>query len=418
MKTLKVIGNVSFVFLAMIAIFIDCFFVYYKYINQDITIGTNYIDNQLAIDLVDSTDLTEEEVDEYEERYFLTANYFDNSNENGIKLRELRFDYFSDYSLTENAYLSTGMQYVGDFSLISQDVTNEQTADNYVVSDFYYYDTTNDISFEGKKISTTLNRNTQFTIKIDDRAFSIQLTGKKEIYAHSWFYGDYLESILYYSYASVFNDVFNAIETNSVGYGDFYITVDLSEYFTIREYDTETGKFLADDVSNIIKNYSVLKFHYEDNGARASSQSLFGIIECNPSYDLTEDDVDTTYWQERFVYTLTVDNLVYRYSDVYEGYFVSLNLETKNLFNSMSRAKVKVNIDLNFDEDKNIVGLDYNAFENFKLDSLKITGEPQTLYLLDKCLYDTEVVTIEHSSGIVFDIALNALNNEYVEVVL
>lgn len=57
-------------------------------------------------------------------------------------------------------------------------------------------------------------------------------------------------------------------------YGDYYITVDLSEYFTIRAFDTESGKFKEDDVTDIIKNYSVLKFHYDENGARNSSQSL------------------------------------------------------------------------------------------------------------------------------------------------
>ena len=68
-----------------------------------------------------------------------------------------------------------------------------------------------------------------------------------------------------YNYLNVFADCMQAIRSNSAGYGDYYITVDLSEYFTIRELD-EHGKYKQDDVTDIIKNYSVLKFHYDENG--------------------------------------------------------------------------------------------------------------------------------------------------------
>ena len=213
-----------------------------------------------------------------------------------------------------------------------------------------------------------------------------------------------------------------AIRTNDKGYGDYYITVDLSEYFTIREYDISSGKFKKDNVTDIIKNYSVLKFHYDENGARNSTQSLFGIIDCNPSYDITEEEIDTTYWQERMVYTLNEDDFSYRYSEVYQGYFLSLDMDTKKMFDEMPRAKVNVNIDLKSqylkDKNINIVGLDYNAFEGFEIDTLTIKGDSQKLYLLEKSLYDTNLQTFIHSKVLEIDIAPNAINNEYQEVVV
>ena len=99
-----------------------------------------------------------------------------------------------------------------------------------------------------------------------------------------------------------------AVKTNSAGYGDYYITVDLSSLFSIKEFDTETGKYKADNVTDIIKTYSVLKFHYDENGARSSQQSIFGIIDNNSKYDLTQDKVDTTYWQERMTYNLNAQS--------------------------------------------------------------------------------------------------------------
>lgn len=424
MKTLKIIGNCSFVFLAVIGLLVSIAFGYYHFFVHDITVGSNYIDNQIALDIVKSDDLTEEQKNEFEDRYFLEANFYSNAKNNGIALQELRLNYFTDYSLLSTAYRSTGMQYLGD--LKQEDLTLVETtkeeADQNEPKGFSYYDTTNGISWDGNKIRTQLNRESCFTIKIDNRPFQIQLdktfewtTYKRQWYT-LWIWNKPTKHVIMYNYLNVFADCMQAIRSNSAGYGDYYITVDLSEYFTIRELD-EHGKYKQDDVTDIIKNYSVLKFHYDENGARNSTQSLFKCIDCNPSYDVEDKNIDTTYWQERMVYNLTDKDFVYRYSEVYDGYFVSLSVDMKTRFANMPRAKVNVNIQAIFN-DKKIVGIDYNGFENFEIDTLTITGENQTFYVLDKGLYNTKIQTLKRSSGITLDFAQNAINNEYAEVIL
>lgn len=430
MKTLKVVGNCCLVFLAILGLCVSLSYGYYHFFVKEMTTGTNYTENQIALDIVASDDLTEEEKNEFEERYFMEANFFSNAKNNGIALQELKFNYFTDYTLTSNAYRSTGMQYLGDLKqsdlVISE--TTKQEADRYEDSGFSYYDTTNGISWEGNKLRTQLNRESTFTIKIDNRAFQIQLTGTYEwtTYKRSWWslwiYNQPITNVLYYNYVNVFADCMEAIRTNDKGFGDYYITVDLSEYFTIREYDLDSGKYKEDNVTDIIKNYAVLKFHYDENGVRNSKQSLFGIIDCNPSYDVEEDEIDTTYWQERMVYTLNEDDFSYRYSESFQGYFLSLNMDTKKMFDEMPRAKVNINIDLEGqylkDKNINVVGLDYNAFENFEIDTLTIKGQEQTIYLLDKSLWNTKLQTFRHAKGLLLDIATNAINSEYLEVVL
>lgn len=426
MKTLKIIGNCSFVFLAVIGLLVSIAFGYYHFFVHDITVGSNYIDNQIALDIVKSDDLTEEQKNEFEDRYFLEANFYSNAKNNGIALQELRLNYFTDYSLLSTAYRSTGMQYLGD--LKQEDLTLVETtkeeADQNEPKGFSYYDTTNGISWDGNKIRTQLNRESCFTIKIDNRPFQIQLdktfewtTYKRQWYT-LWIWNKPTKHVIMYNYLNVFADCMQAIRSNSAGYGDYYITVDLSEYFTIRELD-EHGKYKQDDVTDIIKNYSVLKFHYDENGARNSTQSLFKCIDCNPSYDVEDKNIDTTYWQERMVYNLTDKDFVYRYSEVYDGYFVSLSVDMKSRFANMPRAKVNVSISTTFN-DKKIVGIDYNGFENFEIDTLTltITGENQTFYVLDKGLYNTKIQTLKRSSGITLDFAQNAINNEYAEVIL
>ena len=93
------------------------------------------------------------------------------------------------------------------------------------------------------------------------------------------------------------------------------------------------------------------------------STSMFGIIDNNSKYDVSEDKIDTSYWQERMTYNLNVtsklrgeDIFTYRYSEVYEGYFVSLTMDAKKLFADIPRAKVNVTLDLASDyfKDKNM----------------------------------------------------------------
>ena len=435
MKLIKTIANCCLVFIVVIAVCVIIAYVYYHFFVHDTTIGVNNINDQLGLDVVSSDELTEEQKDEYEERWFMQANYYSNAKNNGVELQELQYNYFTGYDLTVNQYRSTGMQFLGDFRTYSVDMYNENEVNERVLNEFYYYDTTNGITWSGFKgqygsVSTVLNRNQQFIIKIDNRPFAIQLDGQYDVYGRLWgFLWTVKQYTVMFDYGDVFDAVFSAIKSNDKGYGDYYITLDLSQYFTIREYDSATGKFRADDVTDIIKNYAVLKFHYDENGARNSSQSIFGSIECNPKYDTNEDKVDTTYWQERMTYTLTEtsklngkDIFTYRYSEVYGGYFLALSMDCKKLFAGMPRAKVNIALDLQSEyltsKEINIVGFDYNAFDGFEIDTLTLTGKQQTFYMLDNSLNNTELKTLRHSRDIVFEGLSNAINNEYNEVLI
>lgn len=433
MKTIKVIGNCCLVFLAVISVCISIAFCYYHFFNDDTTIGVNNINDQLAVDVKKKEDMTQEEIDEFEERWFMELNYYSNAKNNGTQVQELKYNYFTGYDLTQDQYRSTGMQFIGDFKTYTVSVNSEAEANRRVLDEFYYYDTTHGIIYSGYKgqygsLATTLNRDQKFIIKINNKPYSIQLTGKYDTTSYEtsgWWIFKSTKTIItthYFDYGDVFDCVFSCVKGCDEGYGDYYLVVDLSEYFTVQEYDVNSKKFISDDVTDIIKNYAVVKVHYYENGLVNSNQSIFGQVECNPNYGINDDNIDTTYWQERMVYTLNEDDFSYRYSDVYDGYFISLNMTTKRQFKDMPRSKVNINIDLQSqylkDNKINIVGIDYNGFEDFEIDTLTITGNSQTFYMLDKALYNTKLQTLKYSSGISLDIAENTINNEYVEVVL
>ena len=460
MKTFKVVSNVCLVFLALIGTLLSIGYVYYHFFVDDITIGVNYIDNQVGLDIEDKIkveDITEEEKNELEDRYFIEVNYYSNEKNNGIELQELKLNYFTDYKLLSTGYRSTGMQYLGNYQGKPLDtwdgnselkfqifgnkdrhygVTEESVniANNYVDKSFYYYDSINGVNFNGitnnnGSIATELKRSTSFIVKLGGKPYEIRLDkyfdkdigDVRNLFGIGQKVGEKYNRY-YYTYGSLFQSCLQATKIQSAGDGTYYVTVDLSNFFSVREFDQETGKYKTDDVTDIIKTYSVMKFTYHENGARNSTQSMFGIIANSSKYDVEDTNVDTTYWQERMLYTLDENDFAYRYSDIYDGYFISLNMDTKKLFASMPRAKVNVNIDLQsqylLDNNINIVGIDYNGFEKFEIDTLSITGEEQTFYILEKSLFDTKLQTLKYSNNINLDIAENSINSEYVEVVL
>lgn len=401
MSVLKKIGNFALILLTILSILVSIGYGFYCYFVNDLTIGVNNISDQIAVDVKPVEELSDDEKNQYEERWFLEANYYSNAKNNGMVLQELNFNYFTTYKLTQSDYRATGMQYVGDYNVVDVEVTPNEL-NNRVNKDFTYYDTTDGISFNGysgtlnSSVSTLLNRANSFIIKIDNRPFSIQLD---KSYSTGWWI---FSSTKYYTYSDLFYTVMNAIESNSAGYGDYYITLDLSYFFTIRELDAN-GKFLADDVTDIIKNYAVLKFHYDENGASRSNQSMFGQIECNSIFDI--ENVD--YWQAQMVYNLSEKDLEYRYSESYDGYFVSLTQEMKKFFDDMPTSKLLVTLDFSSiwieNKEYNVVGFDYDAFNGFDIDTLTVKSAPTTLYVMDGAFKDATVKTFKYSSGIIFD---------------
>ena len=91
-----------------------------------------------------------------------------------LSIAQIHRHYFTDISLSTISCRSTGMQYLGDFETYTHYVSSEAEAQTNVLDDFYYYDTTNGINWEGGKLATVLNRETLLTIKIDGRPFQIQ----------------------------------------------------------------------------------------------------------------------------------------------------------------------------------------------------------------------------------------------------
>ena len=458
MEKAKNILHILLIILLVLSLVVIGVFAYYKLFDNDIIIGVNNIDNQVGLDVLETINagnLSEEEIAKLEDRYFIHVNYYSNKKQNGIELQELQLNYFTDYGLLSNAYRSTGMQYVGDYQGLPLDTWDGNSevkflnltgnndryygvsevsvniANNYVDKSFNYFDSTNGISWggvtnENGSIATELKRATNFIIKIDNRAFSICLDkyfdkdvgDVKNFAGIGWKIGEKYNRF-YYTYGSLFQTCMQAVRRNSSGFGRYYITVDLSSLFTIREFDVNTGKFKEDNVTDIIKNYAVVKFDYFEQGATKASQSIFGSINYDTKYG--ETDIDTSYWQEKVVYTLTEKDLSYRYSEVYSGSLATLKVDILETLSKLENVEINVEIDTNsqYFEDNNInfVGFDFNAFEGVKLNNLVLNGSG-TIKFLENSLKDTGLRKLIRSNAIVLDMDENAINSEFVGVVV
>lgn len=409
MELFKKIGNFCLIILACAGGLMSGYYWYYVNYLDTTTIGTTYINDQVGLDIVEivnSEDMTDAEISEYDERWFMEANYYSNDAENGIEVQELNFNYFTDYTLTSDVYRASGIQNIGDFD---ENFSDSLSSISYNYTDsMCYYDTTDGISYNGNNLATSLSRDEKYIIKIDNTPYSIQLTG-----TYSW--GFWIFGQTYnYSYLDVFSDCMDAIQTNSKGYGEYYITVDLSTYFTVYKYSEENNDYDVID-ADILKNYTVLKFSYYENGLVSANQSLFGTILGNSSYGVN-DSVDTNYWQEKAIFTITNDYLDYRYSSINNGYYVSLNKDFTNQLNEMDRTLFYVEIDIsNGYNDLPILGIDYNGLENIDIYQLSIIGSGD-FTILSKGINNIEYLAVD--SGINLILSTDAIISEYTEVSL
>jgi hypothetical protein len=400
----KTIINLGFIILACVAVCLDIALGFFVIFNDKTTTGINFIDEQNGLDFVsefvDGNTADNEVLQQFENRYFFEANLYDNSNNNGVMLQELKMNYFSSQNLMTADYYSSGMQYK-DLTkpyVFEWNTITGQDANGYERPEFNYYSTVIGLSANWGKAQTPLNRGTYYIVKIDGEPYRIKLQGyytttwdnSKWYNPFSW--GDKGTIYWYYGFGNVFADIMNGIKSNNLGTGTHFAVLDLSKYFTVIEkYNASNSKW-EPQTTDLVKNYVAIKFHYSSNGAIKSSQSLFGIINDDPTYDIDESRYDTTYWQERIKYTLTNKDLSYRYSSQYNGYFLSLSQDMKTLFKTMPRAEVSVKIDINYD-DRNILGLDFDAFKGFHLKEVKVNTTGNFI-LLPNALLNTGITAV------------------------
>lgn len=418
--------------LTLVACLFIGLFIYQSFIDKEFTVGVNNIDNQLAVDAeVIESDSSSSDIDR---RVLFQVNYYSNNKGNGTKLRELSFNYFDDWTLSQNVYRSSGIQFLNDYYTVNNDLnyddnitfseydvrmawnySNPDTMkrkiksleSNFAKSDLYFYDWTADVSYQGKpnsSVATGLQVNHPYVIKIDGKPYAITLD-KTYDYVVKNFWGSWTNTVNFTWY-DIFQGCMTAVEGNSGGYGDFYIKGDFSKYFTIFGFNKETGKFDDDSVSDIIRTYAVIKFHYDENGASSAKDSLFDQLYADANYGITEVD----YAGIKSVYTFTEKDFSCRYSDTVGGDLLSLKQDAQNFIELHPNSLIKFDID--FSSLENVIGFDFNAFAGVPINKLCLRSDSaKTLTFLDDSLsssgvnliYKSDLLTLRFVGDVSFE---------------
>jgi len=255
---------------------------------------TLHVKDQIPVDFVESIDnLTPEQIEYYENRLMFTTNYYANEDDSGIMLREMKIDYFVDSDLTMENAKSVVMQYTGtdiNKHIVSSTAFNDT---DYVChynpqKVIYYYDTTDTngdvVSWASGGVGTQLTRGASLIFKIDGKPYLFKLTGKEPVFnLFGW-----KPLYNYYQYGAIFKELMKATKNNTNG-GTCYLTLNLSKYFTVKEYVKTvngTSTWEKTDIAKELLLDAVVKVNYFERGAQTASDSFSGMINNDKDFDI------------------------------------------------------------------------------------------------------------------------------------
>ena len=320
-KKFQNIGTLILVILVTFALCIDGFYLYYHFNKNTQTVAITNIGSQVSkTDVVDTNNATEQEMTALRDRVLFDVNFYDNTEQNGVVLGELRMNYFMSYRLETVDYRSSGLQIAFNQKDISfgykskYDITTGYNSNKESFYSLVEYDTTDGVSWNGTlingttvSVATGLKRDVGYIVRIDNEPYMITLDG--QFIEHKGWFETW--SIVPYdiTWSYTFEDIFLccllAAQTKNISNDEVFIQLDLSPYFSIKKYNAENGKFVTGDYTDILKSYCVCRVNYSTNGALNSSQSLFGIIANNPSFNVSSNIISTEYWNANTIYTLS-----------------------------------------------------------------------------------------------------------------
>ena len=132
--------------------------------------------------------------------------------------------------------------------------------------------------------------------------------------------------------------------------------------------ETEQGEGLL-KVKEYVTNYYVVKTTVSDNGARASSDSMFGTIAGNSSFNLKGDYVEEDYFYGMDCVSVDLYDFDYLLVDE-NAYVLSLKEEFKNYYASYKYSivlDIEIDLDALADQGIEVLGIDAGSLQDFSI---------------------------------------------------
>lgn len=422
--TIRIIGCLCCVPIAL-------FFWLYFFTEPPQTVGTTYVGSLTEID--------PEETPLEDSTMFLELNMKKNTEGNGHELFEVLFttymgvpsaDYNEKPSVQTGKY-SKGVQFLDGIDYSFEAVRSKQKSNwsilgfqiietgRYVWYDYnfnnaYYYD----ISYNNDEATSiaspqALHEDSEFVVGVGqgDSFEPVMLRFKNEVtlsynYIDKYFGLDpspssnIVTELFNYKLISdgyLYNALYNTCK--SMEQGTYYITIDLGEFFDVYLWDENTLQFdkLTADVQY---TYVTCKINIDDNGITTRNESLFGMVaENDGTVSFPVDDQENKYWQVVNNVELDINDFNLRYSNLNNGYFLTIKNEVAKSLSSYKNLRIKINLELKNDDE--ILGFDSYGLYGIEIYEINIESETERdFYFLTNALVEVGDPIINQSENI------------------
>ncbi len=355
--------------------------------NKYTSITTNYVDKMTYV----SEDT----------KYFIDINYLSNSNNNGKESFETTLNYYTDTALpeqnedgtfkTDKYVYSSGIQFDGGFQYnvggktawgsAMYDVKGHYQFYTVEPTNCYYYniDNTVDTAF---KSTNQLNNMNSWIYDLDGDLCQIKSVRTESMGTTNFIFSERRVCNINYCLLTLYESV------KTLEDGIHIITFDLSRFFNIYMYNTNTGKFDISAKGGEEWTFVKVRINKDSNGLVDADQSMFKSFMGKPDWSLY-DTTDSDYWQIDNVYNLTLKQLTFVYEN--GGYYLKVQDNVLSFLEGFDNMYFKLSLDLDKiylgSEPLEIQGFSKNAFGELELAEISLTSESdRTFKVYDELL--------------------------------
>lgn len=327
------------------------------------------------------------------DNYIIELNYYANEDKKGVELMEFKLKYLTNENTTDT--MEVGIQLVGNSetpissflgkykhtwdttSIIAASVVGGPIGlilgasiggVNYYAADFnncnvYKYNKYVGLSY---KATSEINENSAFLITMDEDSFLMSFKGEQTAEQMIDENGNEITNAfarydVNYMLMKLFEAVSNSTLTNGTYYTKFEFKEDMFNYQKGKGNNTFesiiTDKTEWSKIEERVMNYFTIKINAYQRGAVINTDSLFGIIENQANFNLTNNTDISNYHSKQQVIVLDEYDFEYELDhDIY--YNLTLKETTKNELSKYSNYMLDIEINRN-----NIKYIEINKFK-------------------------------------------------------
>lgn len=308
---------------------------------------------------------------ENNDNYIIEFNYYANEDKAGVELAEFKLRYLTNENTTDT--MEVGIQLVGKDAPIETILARYKHdwvsgAFNTVGSallggtsyfgakfrncETYKYNKYDSISY---KATSEINSNSAFLITMGEDSFLMSFKGEQKNEQMVGLSGEqinncYIRYDVNYMIAKLFASIKNSTMSNGTYYTKFEFKENMFNFQksngnnTFTEIITDKTDF--EKIQERVVNYFTIKINTFSRGAVMASDSLFGMVENQANFNLTENTSLTDYHSKSQIIDLNEFNLEY-IKDHDNYYNIKLNEQTKKELEKYSNCllDIKINLD-------------------------------------------------------------------------